>query len=121
MTFRKSKKNKLLIALLLTFSVTMFCSEKTAAQAENKSVSEADLKSAKIALVTLKGMTCQGCAVKIKTNLNKVPGVLKADFNFEAQQGTVYIDRNSTTGEAELTEAAEKCGFNVSDFKWRKI
>ncbi len=64
--------------------------------------------------VTLKveGMSCNGCAERIRTSMAAQPGVKSADVSFAQGQARVLYDQQATD-ENRLVDAVEKLGFHV--------
>lgn len=70
---------------------------------------------AAIQTVTLSvpGMTCAACPFTVKTALNKVKGVTKADVSYEKREATVSFDDAKTNIQA-LTTATANAGYPSS-------
>jgi mercuric ion binding protein len=58
-------------------------------------------------------MDCPVCPITVKKALTKVPGVVKADVNFDKREATVTFDDARTTTEA-LTKATKDAGYPSS-------
>jgi len=56
------------------------------------------------------GMTCNLCPVTIRKALEKVPGVSKAQADFDSKTATVTFDPDKTTAEA-LLKATANAGY----------
>lgn len=65
--------------------------------------------------MTIKGMTCQGCAALIQSELTKVPGVYEAKVDYE--QGSAVITATPEVNEAVLRKAVEVAGYSVSSIE----
>jgi mercuric transport protein len=63
--------------------------------------------------LSVRGMTCSGCAGGVKTALEKVPGVTRADVSLEKNEASVTYRKDKTTPE-ELVKAVESAGFKCS-------
>lgn len=67
-------------------------------------------------LVTLKvdGMSCEGCAVNLQSELVKVPGVLDAEVLFEEGRALVSVNSALPPSTDLLLAAVEKAGYKGS-------
>lgn len=65
--------------------------------------------------MTIKGMTCQGCAAHIQSELIKVPGVSEANVDYE--QGSAVITATSEVNETVLRKTVEVAGYSVSSLE----
>lgn len=63
--------------------------------------------------LSVKGMTCAGCASQVRAALEKVPGVTKAEVDLKANEATVAYEKGKTTPE-KLVEAIKKAGYQAS-------
>ncbi|HEV8337098.1 MAG TPA: heavy metal-associated domain-containing protein [Candidatus Polarisedimenticolia bacterium] len=63
--------------------------------------------------ISVRGMTCSGCANGVKAALEKVPGVTKAEVSLEKNEAQVTYEKGKTTPEA-LVKAVEKAGYKAS-------
>jgi len=63
--------------------------------------------------LSVRGMSCGGCVNAVKTALEKVPGVTKADVSLEKNEAVVTYEKGKTTPE-DLVKAVEKAGFKAS-------
>jgi copper chaperone len=63
--------------------------------------------------ISVRGMTCSGCASGVKAALEKVPGVTKAEVSLEKNEASVTYEKGKTTPEA-LVKAVEKAGYKAS-------
>ncbi len=61
----------------------------------------------------VQGMTCSGCALGVEMALKKVPGVKKAEVDFDRNAAEVEIDP-SVASVDELVKAVEKSGFSAA-------
>jgi mercuric ion transport protein len=77
----------------------------------------ADAASASAQRATMKlnvsGMTCEGCAVGVRTALLETPGVASASVDVKAGQAMIEYDPSKATP-AQLIEAVQKAGFKAS-------
>jgi mercuric ion transport protein len=64
-------------------------------------------------VLKVSGMTCEGCAVGVRTALLETPRVVSASVDFKAGRATVQYDpsKASTT---QLIEAVSKAGFKAT-------
>ncbi|OBI89286.1 heavy metal translocating P-type ATPase [Mycobacterium asiaticum] len=58
----------------------------------------------------ISGMSCAACAHKVKSTLNKLPGV-RASVNFATRTATIEADEGTTT--EELCEAVRRAGYQA--------
>ncbi|NPV06039.1 MAG: hypothetical protein HPY67_15065 [Syntrophaceae bacterium] len=65
--------------------------------------------------MTIKGMTCQGCAAHIQSELIKVPGVSEAKVDYE--QSSAVITATPAVNETVLRKAVEVAGYSVSSIE----
>ena len=63
--------------------------------------------------LSVKGMTCSGCAHSVQAALEKVPGVTKAEILLDKNEAAVTYEKGKTTPE-ELIKAVEKAGYKCS-------
>lgn len=64
--------------------------------------------------VTLKisGMSCTSCAKLIKMSLSKVPGVEKADVDYDSMKADIVFD-NEKTNVGDFVKTVEEEGYKV--------
>ena len=60
------------------------------------------------------GMTCEACAVVLRTSLVKVPGVLNATVSYPDRQAVISIDSAVLSGDEQLVEAIRSAGYDVA-------
>lgn len=60
--------------------------------------------------LSVPGMTCSACPITVKSALNKVPGVSKADVTFQKREAVVSFDDTKTSVEA-LAKATADAGY----------
>jgi copper chaperone CopZ len=65
--------------------------------------------------VTIGGMTCQGCAARIASSLQKIPGV--AEANVAHKEGIAVVVAAPTVSESDLRRAVEDAGYSVLSAK----
>lgn len=65
--------------------------------------------------MTIKGMTCQGCAAHIQAKLIKVPGVWEAKVDYE--QGSALITATPEVNETVLRRTVELAGYFVTSLE----
>src|SRR5438045_2514665 len=63
--------------------------------------------------LTLEGMTCVSCAMRIEKGLKKLPGVTEASANFAAEQATVTYDPGQT-GVEQMVQKIEALGYSAT-------
>jgi copper chaperone len=64
--------------------------------------------------LAIQGMHCDGCAARIKTMLERKPGVREADVSFHEEHARVRFNENAV-GPAQLVEVIEHAGFEVTE------
>jgi mercuric ion binding protein len=62
------------------------------------------------ATLSVEGMTCAACPITVKKALGKVPGVSRAEIDFNKRQATVTYDDAKTSVEA-LMHATRDAGY----------
>ncbi len=67
----------------------------------------------KTALLKIEGMHCEGCAVIIRSLVERRPGVRKASVSFPDGEARVLYDADAV-GEDQLVDAIKKAGYRVS-------
>jgi copper chaperone CopZ len=65
--------------------------------------------------MTIEGMTCQGCAAQIESELRKFPGVVKVNVDYE--KGSAMVVAASTVGDADLQGVVEAAGYSISSIE----
>lgn len=60
------------------------------------------------------GMTCESCATTVASTLNQIPGVVKADVDFESRRVTVSHESCCILSDETVIAAVEKAGFQAS-------
>lgn len=60
------------------------------------------------------GMSCDACAVVLRTSLVKVPGVLEARVSYPDRQAVISIDSAVLSGNEPLVEAIRSAGYSVA-------
>jgi copper chaperone len=63
--------------------------------------------------LSVKGMTCSGCAKGVQAALAGVPGVKKAEVMLDKNEAAVTYEKGKTTPE-DLVKAVEKAGYKCS-------
>ncbi|HHT9119051.1 MAG TPA: heavy-metal-associated domain-containing protein [Candidatus Hypogeohydataceae bacterium YC41] len=63
----------------------------------------------------IKGMTCGGCAEKIKSELSELPGVEEGTVNWK--KGTADFKVTTGSDHKALVKAIEDAGFQVTSLK----
>lgn len=62
--------------------------------------------------LAIDGMTCQACAVRLQSELRKVPGVAEAKVDYG--QGTAVVLAAAAVTESALNQAVEAAGYSMS-------
>jgi Cu+-exporting ATPase len=68
------------------------------------------------AILTLEGMTCATCAMRIEKGLKKVPGVINANVNLATEQANVNYDPGQTNME-QMVQKVEAVGYKATPLK----
>jgi copper chaperone CopZ len=63
-------------------------------------------------VLVIEGMTCQGCAAHLQSELRKISGVAEAEVDYE--QGTAVVVATPDVTESKLKRAVEAAGYSVS-------
>lgn len=66
--------------------------------------------------IKIDGMTCSGCAEKVKTALIKLDGVKSAEVSLENRNALVTFD-DAKTDEKALKQAVNAAGFKAKESK----
>lgn len=64
-------------------------------------------------VLTLEGMTCASCAMRIEKGLKKIPGVTDVNVNFATEQATVTYASMETTVE-QMSQKVEALGYKAT-------
>lgn len=66
--------------------------------------------------ITVEGMTCNGCAGKVRSALEAVPGIASADVDHATGLVNVHPDGSVATDDLEfdIDEAIEQTGYKVA-------
>lgn len=78
-------------------------------QPESQKMAAANVRMVKL---DIEGMTCTGCEYGVKTALEKIDGVTKAEADFEAKSAEVEFDPEVATV-AQMVEAVNQTGFTA--------
>lgn len=65
--------------------------------------------------ITIKGMTCEGCATHIESELRKIPGVVAAKVRYK--QNEAVVEAGPAVSESDLRKAVEKAGYRVPSIR----
>lgn len=68
----------------------------------------------KRAALALKGMSCQGCAMRIQSTLRAIDGVLEATVVFDQRRADVQLDTGKTSVQA-LIDAVNALGYKAEE------
>jgi len=66
----------------------------------------------KIAVLTIDGMTCSGCAHGVSGMLERIAGVQRAEINLQKKTATVRYDASRASLSA-MKKSIEEAGFKV--------
>lgn len=61
-------------------------------------------------VMKIEGMNCMGCENKVKTALENIAGVKRADVSLEQKQVTIQYDENDAAQE-QFRQAIRSAGF----------
>ncbi len=64
-------------------------------------------------VLSVQGMTCEGCANEVQRQLAQLPGVLRAVVSFDTSEAVVDLDANSRPATEVLTGAVERAGYSA--------
>ena len=67
-------------------------------------------------ILTLEGMTCATCAMRIEKGLKKVPGVIDANVNLATEQANVIYDPRQANTE-QMVQKVEAVGYKATQLK----
>ncbi len=71
---------------------------------------------AKKITLTIQGMECPNCAMKLESIEDKLAGVLRAEASY--QKGLMTVEYNETqVNEAQIQAAVQRLGYEVSAIK----
>lgn len=87
------------LILSATFVLTILLTPFVSFAAETKTVT-----------LDVPGMTCKFCPITIRKALQKIPGVIDAQSDYETKTATVSFDPDKTSVEA-LTKATANAGY----------
>jgi len=65
---------------------------------------------------TISGMTCNGCAGRVKRDIENLPGVVTADVSYENKNAVVTFDHAQVKA-SEIQTVIRSTGYSVTDFK----
>jgi len=68
-------------------------------------------------LITIDGMTCDGCEHHVNSTLNNSEGVLEAESSYSTGQATVKFDKTKNTIDQLAAEVEQATGYKVTDKK----
>ncbi len=68
---------------------------------------------AKKITLTIQGMECPNCALRLESIEDRLPGVLRAEASY--QKGRMSVEYNEAQiNEAQIKEAVQRLGYEVS-------
>ncbi len=62
----------------------------------------------------IEGMTCNGCATHVESDVNKLPGILSVEASYENASAKVQYDK-SKISLAEIEEAINATGYTIKE------
>ena len=65
-------------------------------------------------VIKVEGMNCMGCVNKVKTGLESVAGVKRADVSLEQKQVSIQYDESDTAPQ-QFRQAIRNAGFEPID------
>ena len=67
-------------------------------------------------ILTIQGMECPNCAIKLERIEDKLAGVIRAEASY--QKGMMTVEYNDTqVNEAQIQAAVQRLGYEVSAIK----
>src|SRR5258707_13630137 len=93
----------------------MMASEIKHAIEENVEVSQAQPAVESHTVLTLEGMTCATCAMRIEKGLKKVPGVMDTSVNLASELATVTYDPAQANVE-QMVQKVEAVGYKATPY-----
>jgi len=84
------------------------------ARAKLMKVSTAESGETEEVVLTIKGMTCDGCASKVKGALSACEGVTDAQVSYQDGKAVVHIEDGKADSHV-LIEAVKKLGYKVTE------
>jgi copper chaperone CopZ len=63
------------------------------------------------AVYSITGMTCGGCAARVRNGISEVPGV--GDVSVDVQAGTVTVTSDADIDDATIDAAVTKAGYQL--------
>ncbi len=91
------KSLKIIVAVLLTFSVFSCKQSSEKKEVKTETVAAANLQTLNL---DIEGMTCEiGCAKTIESKISKIEGVTASKVNFEKKKGIFTYDGSKTSEE----------------------
>lgn len=65
-------------------------------------------------VLSVQGMTCEGCAAAVQRALSDVPGVLSASVRYAEGEAVVVVEAGKRPEDRALSEAVEQAGYNAA-------
>lgn len=66
--------------------------------------------------MSIEGMHCINCPIKIENAISKMNGVIEIDVNWENQKGCVTFDRDQVTTK-DMMDRIYKMGFEAKEIQ----
>ena len=60
-----------------------------------------------VAIFSVDGMTCEGCALGMKATIEREPGVKLAEVDYETETASIRFDQSQTSAERLIAAIAE--------------
>ncbi len=71
---------------------------------------------AKKITLTIQGMACPNCALRLENIEDRLPGILRAEASY--QKGRLMVEFNEVqVKEAQIREAVQRLGYQVSEVR----
>jgi mercuric ion transport protein len=77
-----------------------------------KTVIVTDKSNVQIVEVNIKGMSCQACEAEVNHEINKLPGIIESEVDYEKRNAIVKFD-NSKTSIKDILAAISATGYKV--------
>ncbi len=75
-------------------------------------------KASRCYVLSIQGMTCEGCAAHVQKALVQVPGVAEAKVSYAKAEASVCMRPGATVSGETLVKAVEKAGYK-GKVKWQ--
>ncbi|RCW38329.1 mercuric transport protein MerTP [Marinilabilia salmonicolor] len=115
--FWQSKK---FLAIVTVFAALMLAFPKYAhvfyPSSDNIEVLIVDTSDVRTVTFDVEGMTCEGCALHVENDVNKLPGIIKIDAGYQEGTAKVEFDHPKVSS-GKIEETINATGYKVSGIK----